>query len=70
MVVCNVEPRGVRKVTYIRYRSWTVVMETCLLFNFAVAFIFNVFLFPPSKAQSLDDAPMNRKNAANYSTLI
>jgi hypothetical protein len=38
--------------------------------NFAVVFIFNVFPFPPSKAQSLGDVPVNRKNAANYSPLI
>jgi hypothetical protein len=50
-----------RKVAYIRYRSRTVAMEVCLLFNFTVVFIFNVFPFPPRKAQSLDDVPMNRK---------
>jgi hypothetical protein len=51
------------------HRSWTVAIEVCLLFNFAV-FIFNVFPFPPSKAQSLGDIPMNRKKAPNYSPLI
>ncbi len=45
-------------------------IEVCLLFIFAVLFIFNVFPFPPSTAQSLGDAPMNRKTAANYSPLI
>jgi hypothetical protein len=42
------------------YRSRTVAIVVCLLFNFAVVFIFNVFPFPPSKAQSLDDFPMNK----------
>jgi hypothetical protein len=36
-----------------------VAIEVCLLFNFAVVFNFNVFPFPPSKAQSLGDVPMN-----------
>jgi hypothetical protein len=35
------------------YMSWTVAMEVCLLFNFAVVLIFKIFPFPPSKAQSL-----------------
>ncbi len=30
-------------------------------FNFAVVFNFNVFPFPPSKAQFLGDVPMNRQ---------
>ncbi len=38
------------------YRSPTVAIEVCLLFNFAVVFIFNVFPFPPSKAQSLGES--------------
>ncbi len=41
-------------MAHIRYRSPTVAIEVCLLFNFAVVFIFNVFPFPPSKAHSLD----------------
>ncbi len=41
--------------------SRIVAIEVCLLFNFAVFFIFNVFPFPPSKAQSLGDVPMNKK---------
>jgi hypothetical protein len=48
-----------------RNRSRTVAIEVCLLFNFAVVFTFNLFSFPPSKAQSIGDVPMNRKNAAN-----
>jgi len=59
---------GQEGMAYIRYRSSTVAIEVCLLFNFAV-FIFNVFPFPPSKAQSLGDIPMNRKNAT-YLPLI
>ncbi len=47
-----------------------MAIEVCLLFNFAVVFNFNVFPFPPSKAQSLGDFPMNRKNAANCSPLF
>ncbi len=62
--------KGVRKVAYIRYMSRTVAMKVCLVFNFAVDFIFNVFPFPPSRAQSLGNVPMNRKNAANYLPLI
>ncbi len=31
-------------------------MKVCLLFNFAVVFILNVFPFPPSKAQSLGES--------------
>ncbi len=64
------EPRGVRKVAYNRYMSRTVAMEVCLLFNFDCIFIFNIFPFPPSKAQSLGNVPMNRKDTANYSPLI
>jgi hypothetical protein len=52
------------------YRSRNVAIEVCLMFNFAVVFIFNVFPFPPGKAQSLVDVPMNKKNAANYLPLI
>jgi hypothetical protein len=44
-----------------------VAIEVCLLFNIAVVFNLIVFPFPPSKAQSLGDVPMNRKNAANCS---
>ncbi len=32
-------------------RSWTVVIEVCLLFNFDVVFDLNLFPVPPSKAQ-------------------
>ncbi len=56
-------------MAYIRYRSRTVAIKVCLLFNLAVVFIF-IFPFLPSKAQSLGDVPMNGKNAANYSPLI
>jgi hypothetical protein len=54
-------------IQYIRYMSRIVAMEVCLLFNFAVVFIFNIFPFLPSKAQSLGNVPMNRKDATNYS---
>jgi hypothetical protein len=47
-----------------------VAIKVCLLFNFAVVFNFNVFPFPPSKAQSLGDVSMNRKNAENCSPLL
>jgi hypothetical protein len=52
------------------YRPRTVAFEVSLLFNLAVVFIFNVFPFPPSKAQSLGNVPMNKKNEANYLPLI
>ena len=61
---------GVRKVAYIQNMSRTVAMEVFLQFNFAVVFIFNIFPFPPSKAQSLDNVPINRTDAANFSPLI
>ncbi len=38
-----------------------MAVKVCLLFNFAVVFNINAFPFPPSKAQSLGDVPMNRK---------
>jgi hypothetical protein len=52
------------------YMSRTVALKVCLLFNFAVVFIFNIFPFLPSKAQSLGNVHMNRNDAANYSPLI
>jgi hypothetical protein len=36
--------------------SRTVAIEVCLLFNFAVVFIINVFQFPPSKAKYLGES--------------
>ncbi len=57
-------------IQYIRYVPRTVAMEVGLQFNFAVVFVFNIFPFPPSIAQSLGNVPMNRKDAANYSSLI
>ncbi len=48
----------------IRYRSWAMAIRVCLLFNFAVIFNFNEFLFLPRRAQSLGDVPTNRKNAS------
>ncbi len=46
---------------------WRWRFDCCLILLWP--FIFNVFPFPLSKAQSLDDVPMNKKNAANYSPL-
>jgi hypothetical protein len=49
-------------------RSWTVVIEVCLLFNFAVVFGFNLFPVPPRKAQFIGF--MNRQNAAIMSLVF
>ncbi len=57
-------------MAYIWYRPQIVAIKVCLLFNFAVVFNFNVFSFPPSKAESLGDVSMNRKNAENCSPLF
>jgi hypothetical protein len=54
-------------VANVRKRSQTVAIEVCLSFNLVVISNFNVFPFPPSKAQSSGDVPMNRQNAANCS---
>ncbi len=53
-----------------RRRSWTVTIEFCLSFNFAVVIDFNIFLVLPSKAQFLGDVPINRQNAANCTHLF
>jgi hypothetical protein len=38
-----------------------------MLFNFAVVFDFNVFPFPPGKAESLGDVPIkNRKRCCEF----
>ncbi len=71
-VVCNEnQGKGHEGGILSVYRSQTVAIEVCLLFNFAVVFIFNVFPFPPSEAQSLEAmSPLIGKNAANYSPPI
>jgi hypothetical protein len=58
---------GAGKVANICNRSRTVAIEVCLSFNLVIISNFNVFLFPLSKAQSLGDVPMNRRNTANCS---
>ncbi len=52
-------------MTYVLHRSQIIAINDILSFNFAVVSNFNVFPFPPSKAQFLGDVPMNRRNTAN-----
>jgi hypothetical protein len=59
--ICNEKEGGPGKWQMSR----TVAIEVCLSFNLVVIFNFNVFPFPPSKAKSIGDVPMNRENAAN-----
>ncbi len=47
------------------HRSQIIAINVLMSVNFAVAFNFNVFPFPQSKAQFLGDVPMNRQNTAN-----
>ena len=61
------EPRGVRKVAYIWYRSQIVAIEVCLYFTFAVIFDFKYFRFRPSKAKWIGNGLPNRRNAAKRS---
>jgi hypothetical protein len=46
-------------------RSRAMAIEVCLSINLVVIFNFNIFPFPPSRAQFLVNVPMNRQNAAN-----
>jgi hypothetical protein len=48
-------------VANVRNRSRTVAIEVSLTFTLVAVFIFNVFPFPPSKAQFLGNVPMNRQ---------
>jgi hypothetical protein len=58
------EPRGVRKVAYIRHRSQTVAIEVFLPSNFAVVFDFTYFCIHPSKSKWIGNVLPNRQNAA------
>jgi hypothetical protein len=51
-------------VAHFQYRCLGPWRSRFVCFNFAVVFIFNVFPFPPSKAPSLGDVPMNRKKCS------
>ncbi len=48
----------------VRNRFQTRAIEVCLPFNFAVAFDFYLFPFPPSKAKWKGNVLVNRQNAA------
>jgi hypothetical protein len=60
--------KGARKMAYVWHRSRIVAINVLLSYNFAVVFNFNVFPFPPRKAQFLDIDPMNRQTTANCSS--